>query len=442
MSTDTPANKHVELPKTLNLLHVTASGVGIIVGAGIYVLIGPATERAGGLVWLAFLLSAVLCGLTALSYMELSSMFPRTGGEYEYARQVFSHAPSFVVGWAMMAGLVVASATVALGFGRYTEYFFDLNPRISGVAILLVVAAVVVSGMRTAAWFIVVLSCIEVGGLLFVIAVGISHVGDVDLLSGVSGSGFDQFTGVMSAVALVFFAFIGFDEVVTLSEETHNAQRTTPIGLALALGISTLLYVAVSITAVSVLGADGLAASVYPLAEVAEEALGSSSADVMSALAMISTTSTVLLCITAASRMMFAMARRVDLPLAFAILDRRGTPRRAVYVITVGAAGFVLWGKFTVIAGATDAVIYVMFLAVNLIVVILRRRQPDTPRPFRIPGTVAHVPVTAVLAFGVTVWMMALLDWESLVVGAGILLVGWLLHLTANVSMRTSRWRW
>lgn len=439
MSQEIRSSENVELPKTLNLLHITASGVGIIVGAGIYVLIGPATERAGGLVWLAFLLSAVLCGLTALSYMELSSMYPKTGGEYEYARHVFPRTVSFVVGWAMMAGLVVASATVAIGFGRYTEYFFDVSPRISGVLVLAAIAAVVAKGMKTAAWFIVILSCIEVGGLVFIVAIGGSHIGDVDLFTGVSGNMFDQFSGVMSAVALVFFAFIGFDEVVTLSEETHDPQRTTPIGLALALGISTVLYVAVSIAAVSVLGADGLASSVYPLAEVAEEALGTSSADVMSALAMITTTSTVLLCVTAASRMMFAMARRSDLPRSFAKIDANGTPRLAAVAVVIAAAGFVLWGEFTVIAGATDAVIYVMFLAVNTIVILLRRRQPDTPRPFRIPGTIAGVPVTPVLAFGVTVWMMVLLDLESLVVGAGILCGGGLLYALANVNMRTSR---
>jgi APA family basic amino acid/polyamine antiporter len=418
----------VELPKSLSLIHVTASGVGIIVGAGIYVLLGPATERAGGLVWLAFLLSAMLCALTAMSYMELSSMYSKTGGEYEYARQVFSPMVSFVIGWAMLAGLVVASATVALGFGRYAEYFFDIDPRFPALVPLALIGISAFKGLNSAAWFIVVLSCIEVGGLIFVSVIGISHVGEVNVFEGVSGSGFDQVGGVMSAVALVFFAFIGFDEVVTLSEETHDARRTTPIGLGLALAISAALYVLVAIVSVSVLGPDRLSISPYPLAEVAEAALGNASADVMSALALITTTSTVLLAVTAAARMLFAMARRADLPPVLSHLNRNGSPQRATFAVIVASAGFVVWGEFTVIAGATDALVYVMFLAVNAIVVILRRQQPEAERSFRIPWSVKGVPVFPIGAFGVTVWMLALLDIESLIVGAGILVSGVMLY--------------
>jgi APA family basic amino acid/polyamine antiporter len=426
------SQNNVELPKSLNLVHVTASGVGIIVGAGIYVLLGPATEHAGGLVWLAFLLSAMLCALTAMSYMELSSMYSKTGGEYEYARQVFSPLMSFGIGWAMLAGLTVAASTVALGFGRYSEYFIDINPRVPALILLVAIALFSLKGLQAAAWFIVALSCIEVGGLLFVSAIGMSHVGEVDLLQGVQGSGFDQFNGLMSAVALVFFAFIGFDEVVTLSEETHDARRITPIGLALALGISAVLYVLVSVVSVSVLGPEALSLSPYPLAEVAEAALGSASADVMSAFALTTTTSTVLLAVTAAARMLFAMARRCDLPQSLALLNRKGSPVRATLAVVAASALFVLWGEFTVIAGATDALVYVMFLAVNTIVVILRRTKPDIERPFRIPWSVKNVPVFPLAAFGVTVWMMVLLEVESLIVGAGILASGVLLYVAVH----------
>jgi APA family basic amino acid/polyamine antiporter len=236
----------------------------------------------------------------------------------------------------------------------------------------------------------------------------------------------------MSAVALVFFAFIGFDEVVTLSEETHDARRITPIGLALALGISAVLYVLVSVVSVSVLGPEALSLSPYPLAEVAEAALGSASADVMSAFALTTTTSTVLLAVTAAARMLFAMARRCDLPQSLALLNRKGSPVRATLAVVAASALFVLWGEFTVIAGATDALVYVMFLAVNTIVVILRRTKPDIERPFRIPWSVKNVPVFPLAAFGVTVWMMVLLEVESLIVGAGILASGVLLYVAVH----------
>jgi APA family basic amino acid/polyamine antiporter len=135
--------------------------------------------------------------------------------------------------------------------------------------------------------------------------------------------------------------------------------------------------------------------------------------------------------------MLFAMARRRDLPLGLAHLTSRGTPLRANLVVVAASAFFVLWGDFTVIAGATDAVIYVMFLAVNLMVVILRRRQPDVTRPFRIPWSVKGVPVIPIVAFVVTVWMMTLLEGQSLVIGAGILASGAALYL-ATAKVRAS----
>jgi len=233
---------------------------------------------------------------------------------------------------------------VALGFGRYAEYFFDVNPRAPALLLLTAIAIVSLRGLHAAAWFIVVLSCI----------------------------------------------------------------------------------------AVSVLGPNALAASPYPLAEVAEEALGSASADVMSALALITTTSTVLLAVTAAARMVFAMARRADLPLVLSRLNTNGSPQRATLVVVIASAGFVLWGEFTVIAGATDALVYVMFLAVNAIVIILRHRQPDAVRPFRIPWAVRGVPVFPIAAFAVTVWMLSLLDGESLIIGMGILASGVLLYVAIH----------
>jgi APA family basic amino acid/polyamine antiporter len=141
-----------------------------------------------------------------------------------------------------------------------------------------------------------ILSATQVGGLLLVIAIGLPHVGEVDLLAG-NGLG-----GVLGASALIFFAFIGFDEVITLAEETRDPTRTVPRALLLALGLSTTLYVAVAVAAVSVLGAPALAASPRPLADVMGHVLGDRGATVVAAIAVVTTTHTTLLALTAASR--------------------------------------------------------------------------------------------------------------------------------------------
>ncbi|MFI5325653.1 MAG: APC family permease, partial [Candidatus Rokuibacteriota bacterium] len=242
------------LRRVLGLTEVTAGGIGIIIGAGIYVLLGAATGHAGAIVWLAFLLAAVMSALSGLSYAELSAMFPSAAGEYEYARQAMPEWVAFVIGWMMIAGLVVAAATVSIGFARYVGYFLDIDPRAAAVALVAAVSLVAVAGVKQSARLTVALSAVQVGGLLLVVAIGLPHVGDVDLFAG-RGPG-----GVMGAAALVFFAFIGFDEVITLAEETRDPTRTVPRALLLALGLSTALYIAVAVAAVSVLGAEALAA--------------------------------------------------------------------------------------------------------------------------------------------------------------------------------------
>jgi APA family basic amino acid/polyamine antiporter len=418
------------LHRVLGLTEVTAGGVGIIIGAGIYVLLGAATALAGPVVWLAFLLAAVLSLLTGLSYAELSSMFPSAAGEYEYTRQALPEWVAFVVGWTMIVGLIVAAATVAIGFGRYVGYFVDLNAGVAAVGLVMLVSVVALSGIKQSARLTLTLSAVQVGGLILVILIGLPHVGDVDILSG-------HVSGVLGAAALVFFAFIGFDEVITLAEETRDPTRTVPRALLLALGLSTVLYVAVAIAAVSVLGAQALAASPRPLADVMAHVLGDRGASVVAAIAVVTTTNTTLLALTAASRVLYGMARAGAMPRTFAqVHARRGTPERAVLTVGSVAAAFALLGDFGVIAAITDFAVYVVFLAVNGTVILLRRTRPELPRPFAVSGSVGGVPVLPILGFGSVVLMMTQLPPLAIALGsalaAGGLVAGWLLSGVAK----------
>jgi APA family basic amino acid/polyamine antiporter len=195
-----------------------ASGIGIIVGAGIYVLIGEATAEAGGTVWLAFLIAAGLSALTALSYAELAAMYPTAAAEYEYTRHAFPQLLAFLVGWVMIAGLTVAAAAVSLGFAQYATLFLDVDERILSLGLLATLTLIALAGLEYSARLTVVLALIQVAGLLVVIAIGIPHIGEENLFEG-NGA-----TGILGASALVFFAFIGFDEVITLAEGTPAAR--------------------------------------------------------------------------------------------------------------------------------------------------------------------------------------------------------------------------
>lgn len=415
------------LRRELGFVALTASGIGIIIGAGIYVLIGAAAEKAGAPVWLSFLLASSLAALTGMSYCELGTMFPRASAEFEYSRHALPPWIAFLTGWLMIAGLTVASAAVSLGFAEYLAYFFDFIPiRVGSLGLLVLVSAIAMGGIRNSARLTIVMSSIQVGGLLFVIFSGIGHVGDVDVLSG------GKPAGIVGAAALVFFAFIGFDEVTTLAEETRNPGRNLPLALIVALVISTVLYMAVAIVAVSVLGPVALGESSTPLADVVGAATGRRLDDAIAVIALISTLNTTLLAVTAGSRVLYGMAVVGALPPFFgSVSRRRQAPVRAILICATISVGFALLANLNLVAAVTDFSVYMVFLSVNVTVIVLRIKRPGAPRPFRVPGSIARVPIIPVLGLVATIAMMTQLDGTAIVIGAVTsaigLVAGWLI---------------
>lgn len=409
--------------RVLGLPQVTASGVAIIIGAGIYVLLGPATQEAGSHVWMSFLLSSALCALTAFSYMELSSMFPKAGSEHEFARQAFPRWIAATVGWSMAISLVVASATVALGFARYLQEFVQVDNRWAAIAVIALMSVVSTLGMERAVWVIVGLGLIEVGGLVWVCVVGLPFIGDVDLV------GQPNLGGVFNGAALVFFAFIGFDEVITLAEETRDSHKTVPRALLLSLAISTVLYVSVAIVATSVLGVEALSNSTKPLADLILITNGRAAATAMALVALISTASTVLLALTSASRMLYGTARAGDLPSRFSVVYKRRVPLFSLVVSAVAAMLLVLLGDISLLASATDVIIYAMFIVVNLVVLILRQTKPELHRPFAVKGHVQGVPVLPILGLVATLSMAIHIDLKAAMLAGLIMLLGSAIHL-------------
>lgn len=406
------------LARTLGFGQVTASGVGIIIGAGIYVLLGAATAEAGAGVWIAFLVAGTLSALTALSYAELASMYPNAGAEYDYTRRVAPVWVAFTIGWVMILGLVIAAAAVSLGFASYLRFFFDVPQRIGAWLLLGLVAAIALAGIEQSARLTVALSTVQVAGLLAIVAIGVPHLGDENLIAGASTA------GVVTAAALVFFAFVGFDEVITLAEETTNPAQTVPRALLAALGISTVLYVGVAIAGVSVLGPTALARSEQPLADVMGAAIGSRSAEVVAVVAMMATTNTTLLAITASSRLQYGMADTGALPSIFGRISRRQAPWVAVLLSVTVAAGFVGLGDLSLVASVTDFSVYLVFIAVNLTVILLRFWQPKRRRPFAIRGAVGKIPIVPVLALVTIAVLVPSLDPKAIVLGSAVTVSG------------------
>ena len=408
------------LRRSLGLLETTLGGVGIILGAGIYVLVGEAAGRAGDAVWASFAIAAVMAALTGLSYAELASMYPNAGADYEYSRQAMGRPVAAVVGWVIISGNLIAAAAVALGFGGYFGEFVDSPKVAAAIAAIVVAAAIAVYGIKESMWTSIALTFVEVGGLVLIIGVGVPHLGDAPLLEAKSGV-----ASVFSGAALVIFAFIGFEYVATLSEETRAAKRTVPVALLLSIVITTLIYVAVAVAAVSVVGWRALSDSDAPLANVASVALGERASDVLSLIALFSTFNTVLLLLVAASRLAYGMAATGSLPRVAGRVHRRfRTPALAIAGAAVLACGVATVGDIGFVAESANFAILLGFTAVNISLIILRLRQPALERPFRLPGAVRGVPLLPVMALGAIGFMIANLDAYAILLGLALAAAG------------------
>lgn len=427
-------DKSTGLQRSLSLWQLTASGVGIVIGAGIYVLVGEAAHAAGAALWLSFAIAAILAGLTALTYCELAGMFPSAGVEFEWTSRAFNPFAGFLAGWMMAVTYVVAAAAVALGFAHYLQQFVSIDERLTAVTLLMTLTAVVAAGIERSIWLSILLAVVQLSGLILVIIAGAPHIGERSLVEGATTG------GVFSGAALVFFAFIGFDDIATLSEETRDAATTVPRALMLTLAISGGLYVLVGLSAVSAVAPDVLGTSARPLAAVIENDWGSRASDIVAVIALAATFNTTLLVLTAASRLLYAMARAGALPAPLAKVSARGqAPQIAAVVALAGAVPFAASGGLGLVASVTDFAVYSTFVAVNVSVVALRRRAPDVVRPFRMPFSVAGVPITPILALGAVLLMAAFLRPAAWMLGAAALACGALAYWRFAASTHRPR---
>lgn len=407
-----------QLKRVLGLHHVTASGVAIIIGAGIFVLLAPATELAGAQVWISFIVAAFLCMFTALSYAELAALFPKSGGEFEFAKVTFPPWLTFLTFWLNVCSLIIAAATVALGFAGYLQKFITVDVRVGAVGLICLATLLALIGVKWSGRVVIVTALVQGGALLLVIIVGLGQPSTHSLSHGHGTS------GVLAAAALVFFAYIGFDEVTTLSEETINPTRNIPRALILALAISTLLYVLVSIAAVRLIGADALASSSQPMADVMGNLWQQKGALLLAVVALFTTFDTTLLAIQSAARVLFGWARDAADDPALQKINNKGIPWLAVILVATTALALTLIGNLKLIAGLTDFAVFLVFLVVNSALIRLRFTHPDLPRPFKVRGSIYGVPVMAVGGLVMTLVMLPRLSTHTLQAGAALVSIG------------------
>lgn len=395
----------IGLKRCLSLAEIVIYGVGLILGAGIYVLIGGAAGVAGNMLWLSFLLASVVASFTALSYAELSALLPKAGAEYIFAKEAFGwDRLAWILGFiAIVLGFSTASA-VALGFARYLSLFLPQSQIVLAIGLILLMTAINYWGIKESARFNTLATMIEVGGLLLII-----FIGGAFLLSGrfavaelgqlpVSDGGTVSWFPVVSASALIFFAYMGFEDIANIAEEAEDPARTLPRAYIYALIISTVIYVLVAIVAVSIVPAGELAASEQPLSLVMSQLIGGIAPQLIALIALFATSNTVLITLIVCARMMYGMARSNSLPRSIALVhSERNTPYVAILIAGACAIAFLFFKEVEILAAISDVGIFIIFFFVNLSNIMLRYRQPELKRPWRTPLNFGQLPVISLL---------------------------------------------
>lgn len=415
-------DSHSELAKSLGLVRLSLYGVGTIIGAGIYSVIGPAAAAAGEGIWLSFLVAAIISALSGLSYAEIASALPGAGAEHNFLRKTFPAFPAlaFTVGLFIVVHGAATLATVALTFGNYAQPFLPFAPVTVALALMSFATAVNIAGIGKASFISAGLTVVQVTCLIgfALVAVPSGERGLPDFASWSADPG-----GVLQGAAILFFIYSGYEHMASLSEEAKRPDRDLWRAFMIALGSTTVIYLAVILGVLSVVSADSLAASQSPLADAAKQ-LGAPFGAIIVSAALIATANAVLSASLSGSRLLFGMARDGDLPRLLAqTLGSSRSPWIGALTFLAVACGFAAVGEIEFVASLSSLGVTLVFAAINASVIVLRFTQPDLDRPFRLPS-IGEIPPTAALGIAASLLLAAQYDWAVYATFVGAFLLG------------------
>ncbi|MGH1565622.1 amino acid permease [Mumia sp. DW29H23] len=447
--TDDPDTK---LNRNLGAIDLIVFGVGVIIGAGIFVLTGQAAATtAGPAIAISFLVAALACGLAALCYAEFASTVPVAGSAYTFSYATFGELIAWTIGWDLVLEFTVGSAALASGFSSYWNNlvegtFLELPEQlrsaagtgvvdIPAIVISLLVMWVLVVGIKFSSRINQVVVAIKLAVVLLVIIAGIKYIdaqnwspfvppaeppagGEggwlkvplIQTLLGLEPAVFGV-AGIFAGAAIVFFAFIGFDVVATTAEETENPQRNVPIGIFGSLAIVTVLYMAVSLVITGMQNFRDIDPNDGAPLATAFDAVGVTwMGDVISVGACIGLVVVVMILMLGQTRVAFAMARDGLLPRWLARTHpTHRTPYRITYITGIAVAAISGFVDLSTLADLVNIGTLFAFVLVSVGIVILRRTRPDLPRGFRVPAAT----LVAVLAVIACVYLMLNLVGET-----------------------------
>ncbi|MEU5757286.1 amino acid permease [Streptomyces sp. NPDC047829] len=391
--------------------------LGDVLGAGVYVLVGQVAADTGGAVWVPLVVALLLAMLTAASYAELATKYPRAGGASHYTTLAFGPFAGFVAGFCMLAAGIVSVAALARGFGGdYLSAFVTLPVGAVAVVFLALLALVNARGIKESTRANVVATVVEVGGLLVIVALGawllLRGDGDVARLGQLGTPEKGAAAAVLSGSVLAYYSFVGFETSVNVAEETRDPRRSYPRALFGALATAGAVYVLVGLAASVAVPTARLAGSSGPLLEVVEAA-GGVPTRLFSAIALVAVANGALLTGIMSSRLAYGMARDGLLPAALTkVLPGRRTPWAAIAVTTVLSMLLALTGSVATLASTLVLLLLVVFLMVNTAVLVLRR-DPGEADHFRTPTVLPVLGAASCVALATQieaeVWLRGLL---------------------------------
>jgi amino acid transporter len=422
MSQPTPtSNDAPQLLRTMGLFSLVVYGVGDMVGAGIYGTIGTAARQMGNAVWMAFGVSMIAAMLTGLSYASLASRYPRAAGAAYVTHRAF-HWPflSYLIGLCVAASGLTSMGTQANVFADNLKELIGGQRLVLILLFLFVMTCINLWGIRESMWTNLVCTTVEVGGLLFIIAIGIRYWGGVNYLEvptvpnelgqfvpqGISGS------LLLTGAVLTFYAFIGFEDMLNIAEEVKRPRTTMPTGIVLAQVIAALLYIAIAITAVSIVDYKDLGApGAVPMKMIANRAAPWLPAQTYVFITLFAVANTMLLNYVMGSRILYGMARQGLLPAVLGRVHRaRHTPHVAILLLLViiTALAFtndslqylqqftsgvvekflgelIQAGPISSLASATSLLLLFSFMIVNGSLIALKYRRGEPRGAFEVP---------------------------------------------------------
>lgn len=408
--TSVPATK---LRRSISLPLVSLYGLGNILGAGIYVLIGRVAAEAGYLAPLAFVIASFIAAITAFSFAELSSRFPQSAGGALYVHRGF-RIPNLTVAVGILIVLsgIASAATMANGFVGYLRVFFDAPEGLVIIILVLSLCGLACWGIAESVSMAVVLTLIEVFGLLLVMGVTIPELKELipTTTQQLPTTEFLGWTGLVSGSFLAFYAYIGFEDMVNIAEEVKNPTRNLPIAILAALILATVLYILVAINALLVLTPAELGESDAPLADVYETVTGSSPWAI-SVISMFAVINGALIQIIMGSRVLHGLSREKLISKAIGkVNEKTRTPVNATILVSVVITIAALWFPIETLARSTTTLLLVIFTLVNIALIKIKTRDGHPSAIFRVPFVLPVIGALLSVSFLVTESVSLFLD--------------------------------